>query len=62
MSNFEIINQEDFSSVIPIYLRFFIHSWQRAAKPGQFVIVMLKRTQRKIPLTIADFVGQKQLL
>ena len=54
MSNFEIITREDFSSVT--YLLEILHPLMaKAAKPGQFVIVMLNEHSERIPLTIADF-------
>ena len=54
MSNFEIVTREDFSDVT--YLLEVRHPMMaRAAKPGQFVIVMLNETGERIPLTIADF-------
>lgn len=54
MSNFEIVAREDFSDVT--YLLEVRHPLMaKAAKPGQFVIVMLNETGERIPLTIADF-------
>ncbi len=54
MSNFEIVSREDFSDVT--YLLEVRHPLMaRAAKPGQFVIVMLNEHGERIPLTIADF-------
>ncbi len=54
MSNFEILAREDFSDVT--YLLEVKHPLMaRAAKPGQFVIVMLNEQGERIPLTIADF-------
>ena len=54
MSNFEIVAREDFSDVT--YLLEVRHPLMaRAAKPGQFVIVMLNEQGERIPLTIADF-------
>ena len=54
MSNFEIIKREDFSDVT--YLLEVRHPMMaKAAKPGQFVIVMLNEHGERIPLTIADF-------
>jgi len=54
MSNFEIIKREDFSDVT--YLLEIRHPMMaKAAKPGQFVIVMLNEHGERIPLTIADF-------
>ena len=54
MSQFEIVSREDFSEVT--YLLELRHpQMARAAKPGQFVIVMLNEHGERIPLTIADF-------
>ena len=54
MSEFEIVSREDFSEVT--YLLEVRHpQMARAAKPGQFVIVMLHPDGERIPLTIADF-------
>lgn len=54
MSNFEIVTREDFSAVT--YLLEVHHPLMaRAARPGQFVIVMLNEHGERIPLTIADF-------
>ena len=54
MSNFEIVTREDFSDVT--YLLEVHHPLMaKAAKPGQFVIVMLSENGERIPLTIADF-------
>ena len=54
MSNFEIVAREDFSDVT--YLLEVRHPLMaRAARPGQFVIVMLNEQGERIPLTIADF-------
>ena len=54
MSNFEIVTREDFSDVT--YLLEVRHPLMaKAAKPGQFVIVMLSEQGERIPLTIADF-------
>jgi sulfide dehydrogenase subunit beta len=53
-SNFRIVRREDFSDVT--YLLEFEHPLMaRAAKPGQFVIVMADAHGERIPLTIADF-------
>lgn len=58
MSNFEIVAREDFSDVT--YLLEVLHPMMaRAAKPGQFVIVMLNEQGERIPLTIADFDREK---
>ncbi len=54
MTTFEIIRREDFSDVT--YLLEVRHPMMaKAAKPGQFVIVMLNEHGERIPLTIADF-------
>lgn len=54
MSDFEIVTREDFSDVT--YLLEVRHPLMaKAAKPGQFVIVMLNEQGERIPLTIADF-------
>ena len=54
MSQFEIVAREDFSDVT--YLLQVRHPLMaRAAKPGQFVIVMAHEHGERIPLTIADF-------
>ena len=54
MSTFEIVRREDFSDVT--YLLEVRHPMMaKAAKPGQFVIVMLGEQGERIPLTIADF-------
>ncbi|MGO9400775.1 MAG: sulfide/dihydroorotate dehydrogenase-like FAD/NAD-binding protein [Xanthobacteraceae bacterium] len=51
---FEIVHREDFSDVT--YLLSIRHRLMaRAAKPGQFVIVMSHEHGERIPLTIADF-------
>jgi sulfide dehydrogenase subunit beta len=53
-SNFEILKREDFSEAT--YLLEVLHpQLARAAKPGQFVIVMAHAQGERIPLTIADF-------
>jgi len=58
MSNFEIVTREDFSDVT--YLLEVRHPLMaKAAKPGQFVIVMLNEHGERIPLTIADFDRKK---
>ena len=58
MPNFEIVAREDFSDVT--YLLEVRHPLMaKAAKPGQFVIVMLHEHGERIPLTIADFDCQK---
>ena len=54
MSNFEIVAREDFSEVT--YLLEVRHPLMaRAARPGQFVIVMSHPHGERIPLTIADY-------
>ena len=54
MANFEIVRREDFSDVT--YLLEVRHPLMaKAARPGQFVIVMLNEHSERIPLTIADF-------
>ncbi|RPJ46810.1 MAG: sulfide/dihydroorotate dehydrogenase-like FAD/NAD-binding protein [Betaproteobacteria bacterium] len=54
MSNFEIVAREDFSDVT--YLLEVSHPLMaKAARPGQFVIVMSHEHGERIPLTIADF-------
>ncbi len=54
MSNFEIVTREDFSDVT--YLLEVKHPLMaRAARAGQFVIVMLNEHGERIPLTIADY-------
>jgi NAD(P)H-flavin reductase len=53
-SHFEIVKREDFSEAT--YLLEVMHpQLARAAKPGQFVIVMAHAQGERIPLTIADF-------
>jgi len=54
MSKFEIVAREDFSDVT--YLLEVRHPLMaRAARPGQFVIVMSHPHGERIPLTLADF-------
>ena len=54
MSDFEIVTRANFSDVT--YLLEIRHpQMARAAKPGQFVIVMEHEHGERIPLTIADF-------
>jgi NAD(P)H-flavin reductase len=54
MSEFEIVRREDFSDAT--YLLEVRHPLlARAARPGQFVIVMLHEHGERIPLTIADY-------
>src|SRR5512145_1489759 len=58
MADFEIVTREDFSDVT--YLLEVRHPLMaKAAKPGQFVIVMLHENGERIPLTIADFDREK---
>jgi NAD(P)H-flavin reductase len=57
-SKYEIVTREDFSDVT--YLLEVRHPrMARAAKPGQFVIVMSHAEGERIPLTIADFDREK---
>jgi NAD(P)H-flavin reductase len=57
-SNFEIVAREDFSDVT--YLLEVRHPLMaKAARPGQFVIVMSREDGERIPLTIADFDREK---
>jgi NAD(P)H-flavin reductase len=53
-SDFEIIRREDFSDVT-FLLEVRHPQLAKAARPGQFVIVMSKPEGERIPLTIADF-------
>jgi NAD(P)H-flavin reductase len=54
MANFEIVAREDFSDVT--YLLEVRHPLMaKAARPGQFVIVMSHAHGERIPLTLADF-------
>ncbi|MGZ5238008.1 MAG: sulfide/dihydroorotate dehydrogenase-like FAD/NAD-binding protein [Caldimonas sp.] len=58
MSDFEIVSREDFSDVT--YLLEIRHpQLARAARPGQFVIVMATEHGERIPLTLADFDADK---
>ena len=60
-SSFEIVSREDFSDVT--YLLEVRHPLMaRAAKPGQFVIVMSHERGERIPLTIADFSAERQTI
>ena len=54
MSQFEIVAREDFSEVT-FLLEVRHPQMARAARPGQFVIVMSHPEGERIPLTIADF-------
>ena len=54
MSNFEIVKREDFSDVT-FLLEVHHPLLAKAARPGQFVIVMLNEQGERIPLTLADF-------
>ena len=57
-SRFQIVAREDFSDVT--YLLEVHHPLMaRAAKPGQFVMVMLHEHGERIPLTLADFDAKK---
>ena len=57
-ADFEIVAREDFSDIT--YSLVVHHPLMaKAAKPGQFVIVMSHETGERIPLTIADFDRQK---
>jgi sulfide dehydrogenase subunit beta len=51
---FEIVRREDFSDVTYL-LEIFHPRMAKAAKPGQFVIVMEHDRGERIPLTLADF-------
>jgi NAD(P)H-flavin reductase len=53
-SGFEIVAREDFSD-ITFLLEVAAPLLAKAAKPGQFVIVILHKRGERIPLTIADF-------
>ncbi len=53
-SGFDIVARQDFSDVT--YLIEFHHPMMaKAARPGQFVIVIAHEHGERIPLTIADF-------
>jgi len=54
MSRYEIVAREDFSDVTYL-LEVRYPLLAKAAKPGQFVIVMVTEHGERIPLTIADF-------
>ena len=51
---FQIVAREDFSDVTYL-LEIFHPQMAKAAKPGQFVIVMQHDRGERIPLTLADF-------
>lgn len=51
---FEVLRREDFSDVT-FLLEVYQPAIARAARPGQFVIVMTQAQGERIPLTIADF-------
>ena len=51
---FEIVGREDFSEVTYL-LEIFHPRMAKAARPGQFVIVMEHERGERIPLTLADF-------
>lgn len=53
-SDFEIVGREDLSETT-FLLRIRHPAMARAAKPGQFVIVLTHEQGERIPLTIADF-------
>ena len=55
---FEIVAREDFSDVT-FLLEVRHPRLARAARPGQFVIVMLRPAGERIPLTIADYDAAK---
>lgn len=58
MSNFEIVAREDYSDVT--YMLEIRHpAMAKAAKAGQFVIVMEHEQGERIPLTLADFDAAK---
>ncbi|MEP7182179.1 MAG: sulfide/dihydroorotate dehydrogenase-like FAD/NAD-binding protein [Betaproteobacteria bacterium] len=58
MSRYEIVAREDFSDVTYL-LEVSYPMLAKAAKPGQFVIVMATEHGERIPLTIADFDAAK---
>ena len=57
-SSFEIVARADYSDVT-FMLEVYHPMMARAAKPGQFVIVMSHSDGERIPLTIADFDREK---
>lgn len=55
---YEIVGREDYSDVT--YLLEVSHPMMaKAARPGQFVLVMLNENSERIPLTIADYDREK---
>ena len=54
MSDFEIVSRADFSDVT-LLLEIRHPMLAKAARPGQFVIVMERERGERIPLTLADF-------
>jgi NAD(P)H-flavin reductase len=58
MSDFPIVAREDFSDST-FLLEVYHPALAKAAKPGQFVIVMTHARGERIPLTIADFERDK---
>jgi NAD(P)H-flavin reductase len=58
MSNFEIVGREDYSDVT-YELEIRHPTMAKAAKAGQFVIVMEHEHGERIPLTLADFDPEK---
>ena len=58
MSNYEIVKREDFSDVT--YLLEIRHPMMaKAARAGQFVVVMPSDHGERVPLTLADFDREK---
>jgi len=57
-SRFEIVAREDYSDVT-FMLEVQHQLMARAAKPGQFVVVMSHEHGERVPLTIADFDSKK---
>ena len=57
-SRFEIVAREDYSDVT-FMLEVRHQLMARAAKPGQFVVVMSHEHGERVPLTIADFDSKK---
>jgi NAD(P)H-flavin reductase len=58
MADFKIVAREDFSDTT-FLLEIHHPAMAKAAKPGQFVIVMTQDKGERIPLTIADFDREK---